>query len=135
MWVVGNINLSGGGDIDLDSSYGTGDGVIITDGTLTATGGSHFDGSGVSGSYIVAISTASSTSAINISGGSGSVVLFAPYGTANFGGGASAKSVLAKQVRITGGSHVTYDSGLASLNFTGGSSASWQVDSWSEVSQ
>lgn len=144
VWVTGYIDLSGGSVIKLASSAGSSDGMIIADGTIAVSGGSTFSGSGTTGSYMVAMTTSSSTSAFNISGGSGSVVTFAPYGKLNVTGGAQVNSAVAKSLWLDGGSRVVYDNGLSSIDFitTGisggggsGSSGNWKVDSWNEVTQ
>ena len=134
LWVTGNISLSGGGTIRLSSSYGSNDGVIVADGTLSVTGGSYATGSGTSGSYILVVALSSSTSAAaQIEGGSGAMVVYAPNGTLNLEGGASLKEATAYKVHIEGGSTLTYETGLANLNFTSGASGSWSVNSWNET--
>lgn len=131
LWVTGTITLSGGAKIKLDSSYGTNDGVIISDGIINISGGGHATGSGTSGSYIVMVTTNTGTS--SISGGAGAVVFYAKDGTISISGGASLKSATAYKVIVDGGSNVTYESGLADLFFNSGPSGSWGVDSWGEV--
>lgn len=135
VWVTGNISLSGDGVIRLDSAYGQADGLIITDGTVTANGGGHFDGSGTSESYIAVVTTSTSNNAVSLNGGSGSVVLYAPNGTVTASGGASAKSIVAKRITLTGGANISYDTGLADINFANGPSGAWTVDSWGEVAE
>ncbi len=152
VWVTGYIDLSGGSKIKLASSYGESDGMIIADGRIVTTGGAYMQGSGTSGSYIVAMTTSQcptsgncsgpeGTDAVAIEGGSGSVVVFAPYGTMALAGGAVVNSAVAKRVIIDGGSHVNYDTGLSFIDFInssgggGGGNGNWNIDSWSEVSQ
>ena len=132
VWVTGNLTLSGGGQIKLSSNYGADDGVIIVDGTIVISGGGNATGSGVSGSYIMILTTSSSTSAASVSGGAGAVILYAPNGTAKLSGGASLKEVTAYRVEIEGGSSVTYESGLANNNFSSGASGTWNISSWKE---
>jgi hypothetical protein len=132
VWVTGNLTWSGGGQIKLSSNYGTDDGVIIVDGTIVISGGGNATGSGVSGSYIMILTTSSSTSAASVSGGAGAVILYAPNGTAKLSGGASLKEVTAYRVEIEGGSSVTYESGLANNNFSSGASGTWNISSWKE---
>ena len=149
VWVTGDIVLNGGSIIKLASSYGTHDGMIIADGRIVTSGGAVFQGSGTSGSYIAAISTSACPSgsctgssgtnnALDISGGSGSVVLFAPYGTAKVTGGAVIQSLIAYKAILDGGSNIIYDTGLSVIDFLDGGDTSsegglWKVDSWSEV--
>lgn len=133
LWVTGTISLSGGGTISLDPSYGTKDGLLISDGTISIGGGGNATGSGVSGSYIVMITTSSSSNAASLSGGAGAVVLFAPNGTIDISGGASLKEATGYAVTIGGGATLTYESGLADLDFDSGPSGSWSIASWKET--
>lgn len=132
LWVTGNIVLNGGGEIKLASSYGLNDGVIITDGTVVISGGGHATGSGTAGSYIMMLSTNSGSSAITISGGAGAVIVYAPTGTINISGGASLKEATGYKMLISGGSSITYESGLTNNNFSTGPSGSWIVEDWGE---
>jgi hypothetical protein len=152
VWVTGYIDLSGGSIIKLATAGGTSDGMIISDGRIIITGGSSMRGSGTSGSYMVAMTTSQcpgtgncsgpeSGNAIDVQGGSGSMVMFAPYGTMALGGGVVVNSAVAKRVTLSGGSSINYDNGLSIIDFittgigTGTSNGTWRVDSWGEVSQ
>lgn len=133
LWVTGNVSLSGGGKIQLASSYGTNDGVIISDGSVSISGGASATGSGSSGSYLMLLTTDTSSSAASISGGSGALILYVPYGTLKVSGGAALKEATAYRVELQGNSTLTYESGLANNNFTSGSSGSWNISSWGET--
>lgn len=142
LYVTGNILVNGGGKIVLDSSYNAGSGIVVTDGTITLTGGGQMGGSGQSTSYLMAVTTSTcdgitcgGSYAIDASGGAGSVVLVAQDGTVIFTGGTTANSAVGKKVIMTGGATITYKSGLASLNFTSGPSGAWTVSDWQEVAQ
>lgn len=132
LWVTGNIVLDGGGRIKLDSSYGTNDGVVMNDGTVVISGGGNATGSGTAGSYLMMLTTSSSTSAMTISGGAGAVIAYAPFGTIIISGGASLKEATGYAMTISGGSSVTYESGLTNNNFSSGPSGSFAVESWGE---
>ncbi len=132
LWVTGNIQLSGGGTIKLASSYGANDGVIISDKSISISGGGHATGSGTAGSYIMMLSTDTGTDSISVSGGAGAVICYAPYGTIEISGGAALKEATAYRIEVSGGSSVTYESGLMNNNFSSGPSGSWTVTSWGE---
>ncbi len=150
VWVTGSIDLSGGSVIKIASSYGTRDGMIIADGRIVVTGGAYMRGSGTSGSYMVAMTTSQcptagscsgngSGNAIDVEGGSGSVVMFAPYGTLALAGGGTVNSAVAKRLTVTGGSTVDYTTGLENVDFVTSSSTSntgslLTVQSWQEIS-
>ncbi len=133
LWVTGNINLSGGGTIQLASSYGANDGVLIADGDVSISGGGHATGSGTTGSYIMMISNSSSASAMSVSGGAGAVIVYAPNGTVNISGGASLKEAVGYKMNISGGSTVTYESGLVDMTFSSGPTGGWSIKSWAET--
>ena len=132
IWVTGNLVLDGGGLIKLASSYGTSDAVIVVDGTISISGGGHATGSGATGSYIMLLTKSTSTSAALINGGAGAVIVYAPNGTLAISGGASLKEATGYKMTITGGSSITYESGLSDNNFSSGPSGTWSVDSWGE---
>lgn len=135
LWVEGNISLSGGGQVHLASSYGPHSGAIVTDGYVTLAGGSNFAGSGTAGSYPFVISTSAcpvapncaGNVAISLSGGAGTVALIAQNGTVQINGGSSLKAVTAKQINMSGGATLIYDSGLISDVFSSGPGGSWTV--------
>lgn len=139
-WSVGNISLSGGSHIRLDTSMGTRDGLILSDGRVDGSGGGDFDGSGTSGSYLLIASLSDcpgncggAANAVSLSGGSGAVAIFAPNGYAYISGGSSLKQVTAESMYIGGNSSVNYDAGLADIDFESGPSSGWVVESWDEV--
>lgn len=132
LWVTGNITLDGGALIQLSSTYGTNDGVIVSDGTITISGGGRATGSGTTGSYIMMLTTSSSSSAASISGGAGAVIVYAQNGTITVSGGASLKEATGYRLSVGGGSSITYESGLTNNNFSSGPSGTWSVSSWKE---
>lgn len=141
-WSVGMITLDGGSHIQLDSSVGSADGIIMSENRIDTSGGGDFAGSGTSGSYIMIISESDcpgncggGANAINLNGGSGAVAVFAPYGTVLISGGSSLKQVTAEKLIIQGGSSVTYEEGLADIDIGTGPSSGWVVESWDEVGQ
>lgn len=141
VYVTGNINVNGGGKIRVNPSLGGRGVVLITDGRVSSSGGGMFEGSGSAGSYILLVTTStcpngvgcSGDNAIEINGGTGAVALNAQSGTIEFGGGAQAKQATAHRIIMSGGTTVTYESGLVNPNFTTGPSGSWNIDSWKEV--
>lgn len=140
--VTGFIKVQGNGKIYVASSMGTASGLIVADGIVELEGSGGIYGSGTAGSYVVVATTSTCPEAPNCSGGSraikisgaaGSVVLSAPNGRVELEGSVGIKSLVAKQLKMSGTAHVIYDSGLANLDFTSGPSGSWAIDSWKEV--
>lgn len=132
LWVTGNITLSNQAQLNLSGSYGSGSGVVIADGTISTANSGGFNGSGATGSYIMLLTTSTSSSAITISNSAGTVILVAPYGTITFSNTASAKEAIAKTINMSNSASLIYDSGLINQSFIGGPSGSWSVDSWGE---
>ncbi len=133
LWVTGNIILNGGATIKLASSYGSNDGIVMADGTITVSGGGHASGSGIAGSYLMLLSRSDLATAMSISGGAGAVIAYAPYGTITISGGAALKEATGYKMLIEGGSSITYESGLTNNNFSSGPSGTWGIDSWAET--
>jgi len=141
LWIQGNLTVNGAGRVRLDGGYGSGSGVIIVDGRVIIAGSSPITGSGTSGSYIMVVSnsdcptssTCSSNNAIDISGAAGAVILVAQNGTINFSGSASAKQATGYQIKLSGSTNVTYEEGIANLDFSSGPSATWGISSWREI--
>lgn len=135
LWVTGTVTIAGGGNIELASSYGPNDGVIVTDGPVSISGGAKSAGSGVAGSYPFIVTTSAcpagagcnSADAITLSGGAGTIALIAQNGTAEINGGSSLKEVTAKEIIMGGGATLTYDSGLISSVFSSGPGGSWEI--------
>jgi hypothetical protein len=134
VWVDGTIIVASGGKMKLDSSYGANSGAIIADGSVNVSGGGTFAGSGSAGSYPFLVTTSScpaapgcgGADAITLTGGAGTVALIAQNGNITINGGSAIKAVTGKQVTMTGGASLTYDSGLISENFSSGPGGSWE---------
>lgn len=135
LYVTGNVTITGGGKVTLSSIYGGNDGAIVTDGMVAINGGANFSGSGTPGSYPFVITTSAcpaaagcnGTYAIAESGGAGTVALIAQDGYISINGGSALKAVTGKQVYMSGGATLTYDSGLINSNFYSGPGGSWQI--------
>ena len=141
IWVVGSVTITGGGKIQLPSNYALNSETIISNNLVSISGGGSL-GSGTSGSYLFIVSTSrcpedtycSGSSAITVTGGAGAIAVDAQYGDVSLSGGASLVSAVGNSMTITGGTNITYNSGLASPSFINGpAGAGWGVNSWQEV--
>ena len=133
VWVTGTVTFSGGSTTQLSSGYGTNDGIIVADGTVNVSGGSTVTGSGTSGSYIMVTSLDSTANAMNISGGSGALILYAPYGTLTTSGGVHFNQATAYKISLGGNSTITYDTGVSDLSFAIGPAGAYNIQSWGET--
>lgn len=133
LWVTGNMLVDNNATVRLASNYGTSEGVIIVDGTITISNNAVFEGSGSSGSYLMALSKSVSTNAISLANNGGSVILYAANGTINLSNNASAKSLNGKYINLNNNVNIIYDSGLVNSNFVSGPSGGWNIQSWQET--
>jgi hypothetical protein len=141
LWVQGTVTVTGGGKITIAPGYGTNSGVIVSDGIVSLAGGGNLTGSGQSGSYLMILTTSNcplgptcaGANALTLSGGAGAVILNAQNGTMILNGGSGVHEATAYQISASGGAVITYDSGLANVNFSSGPSGGWDVSSWQEV--
>jgi len=139
LWVTGNIEIQGGGKIKLGSNYGNTSGIIVSDGRINAGGGGVFEGNGLSGSYILVVTTSTcptncsnNQKAIDISGGAGAVIVNAQNGTIRFTGGGQAKQATGYRIELEGGASVRYETGIADMSFTSQPSGTWNITEWDE---
>lgn len=140
IYVTGNVVIDGNSDVTVDSSLGNSSAVITTDGSINISTSGNITGAG-SYSYLVfnsdktCTTTSNCTSApsITVSGDAGAIILNALNGGVSLTGSANVKAIVAKQLYMNGGTSVTYESGLADINFTSGPSGSWIKKSWKEV--
>jgi len=139
VYVEGNIVFNNNASASLSPSYGSFSGVLMSKSFVNLNNNVNFYGSGVSGSYVMLLSTSSCPSgcggnnAINVSNNVGTVILNAQNGTVNFSNNAGAKSVTAKTVHLNENVSIVYDSGLVNINFSSGPSGGWNISSWQEV--
>ena len=142
VWVTGSITASNGSIIKLDSSYGSLSGVLLagTDGSsstgaVTFSNNSEARGSGTAGSYMLVLSQRNNTSsaAITQANNAASAILYAHEGVIEISNNATMKEVTAYKVHLSNGAVVSYESGLANVNFSSGpSSPSWIFSGWEE---
>jgi hypothetical protein len=127
LWIEGDMLVDNNATVRLSSSYATSEGIIIVDGTVTIQNNATFAGSGSPGSYLMVLSTSTSTSAVTLSNNGGAVILYAANGTVNL---ASLDGYL---IHLNPNAEVIYDSGLANANFVNGPSGGWGISSWKEI--
>lgn len=141
LWVEGKITLNNGSIVSLSSAYGAGSGVILADGVIDLSNNAAFLGSGNPASYIMVLTTSdcptssscAGQNAMEVSNNVGTVILVAQNGTIHLNNNSGAKEVVANKILVDNGSIITYDLGLADVNFTSGPSGGWNVDSWQEI--
>lgn len=136
IYVTGNITLSNNCHINLDPGYGTGSGIIVTDGTVTILQNCAFSGA-QAGSYVLLLTAKDDKNNVgmDITNNSQGVIYYAGKTKVSFRPGATAKEVTAWGISLENNTVVTYESGLANVTFTGGPGGGWIVkrSTWREV--
>jgi len=141
IYVTGNVAIDGSSKVAVDPSLGASSAVIVADGSINVGASGGVTGSGSTGSYVILVSNKSCTTTSNcisnpsiyVSGAAGAVILNALYGGVTLSGSAGVKAIVSKLLYMDGATTVTYESGLADINFTSGPSGSWVKQSWKEV--
>ncbi len=135
IWIVGDVDISNGSIVKLASSYGTKSGVLITDGIADIHNGAIFQGSGQAESYVMLLSTknAPTTDVIEVDNGSTGIIYYAANGRIRFHNNAFAKEATAYGIDMDNNSVITYESGLANVNFASGPSGGWDIKAWQEI--
>ena len=141
VWVTGNISISNNVIVNLPPSYGSGSAVIVTDGKVSISNNVTFNGSGTQGSYIMLLTTSNcptdvscgGSPAIDVGNNAGTVILVAQNGTIQFSNNAGAKEAVAHTLSLSNNAVITYETGLADVNFTSGPSGGWVIESWKEI--
>lgn len=135
VWVQGDIQLSNGCIIKLDSSYGATSGVLLTDDAVQISNNCEFEGSGDPNSYILLLSDKDDTASnvMTISNNSVGVIYYAPRGRLHFSNNAQVKEATAYGISLENGATITYESGLQNINFSSGPSGGWTFGRWQEI--
>ncbi|MDP3958178.1 MAG: hypothetical protein Q8Q36_01790 [bacterium] len=141
IWVSGNVTFDNNVEVLLAPSYGSYSGVIIADGRVSVTNNSDFQGSGAEGSYMLVVTTSTcpngpscgGADALFVGNNAGTVILVAKNGTLRLSNNAGAKEAIGSRLELDNGAFVTYESGLADVNFSSGPGGSFSVDTWREV--
>jgi len=142
LWITGEIRLSNNAILRLSPSFGGNSGVVLagidgssSNGYIEISNSAQLLGSGTSGSHIMLLSQKEgiASDAIRMSNGSGAAILYASEGKIEINNSAALKEVTAYLLKITNNAIVTYESGLANINFTSGPSGGYSIDSWKEI--
>ena len=135
VYVDGDISLSNGCIVRLDSGFGGSSGVLLTDDDVQISNNCAFSGSGQTGSYVLLLTDKNTpgSTVMSVSNNSAGVVYYAAKGRIHFSNNATAKEATAYGITMDNGATVTYESGLANLNFSSGPSGGWEINSWAET--
>lgn len=131
VWITGNLRLNNGAHLQLDASYGSTSGVVITDGTIKLSQNNKILSLGTAGSYLMAVSTFDSRSngqtAIEVENSSNEGILYSPYGIAEIENTNEISELTAWKVKLSNGVEISYDTGLSSAYFSSGPSGAYSL--------
>jgi hypothetical protein len=131
IYVTGDVTFQNNVTIRLDSGYGSGSGMIIADGKILVSNNVSFQGSGQTGSYVLILSTNgsldSSSPAIDLNNNSTNSIFYASNGVIRLQNNATLKEITAFKIFLSNNATVTYESGLANVNFSSGPGGSWTL--------
>ena len=147
IWVTGNIEINSNSLVSLDSNYGAdSSGVVLADGKIHIESNITICGSngGVlgscnpeNGSYIMLLTTDPSTSdadpAMVADSNILTSVLYANNGAIKLNSNVHVKEVTGYSIILESNATVTFESGLASVVFSSGPGASFNINSWEEI--
>ena len=135
LWITGNVIVKNSAQVKLSSSFGGGSGIIIADGTISLENNSISSGSGSAGSYLMYLSTNIGNSALNVKNDAKADIVYTSAGGIVVENNSDLKEVTGHRVQVKNNAILTYESGLANVNFVSGPSGGWTISEWKEVIQ
>ena len=133
LWVVGKVTIKNGAVVQLNPGYGTSSGMIISNDIVLLDNNSVSKGSGQAGSYLMYISTSTSSQAIESKNNAKADILYTNTGTIKVDNNAGLREVVGYRMHLLNNAVITYESGLANSAFTSGPGGGWVVTSWKEI--
>ncbi len=135
VWVVGKVTIADSSMVKLATGYGSNSGVMVTDGSVDVHNGVVFSGSGQAGSYIILLDAKNDFTnvTVDVDNGSTGVIYYASNGRIHFHNSAAAKEATAYGIDLNNSSIITYESGLANVQFSSGPSGGYAIEYWKQV--
>jgi len=138
IFVTGNINICNQCKVELSqAAYGAASGVLLADGKISVDNNAILQGSGLSSSYLLLLSTNNSVNpdspAIYIANNATGAVFYTTQGMISLRNNMKVREVTGYKIHIKNGATIEYESGLANLFFTSGPGAGWELVSWQEI--
>lgn len=134
--VMGDATISNNCVIKLDPAYGNTSGVIIVDGQVDISNQCQLLGSGEDGSYLMIISTSTLLSgppAMRVDNNSSGAIFYTSQGTLEISNTADLKEAVGQKLHLRNGATLTYESGLANVDFSSGAGGTFEILNWKEI--
>lgn len=126
IWVVGNITTSNNSKIELDAAYGNNSEVMVSDAIIDVVNNTQFVKADVN-SYIMMLTTRPGDGSFRVANNSDALIAYASAGEVIVLQNAILREVTGWKIRLNENAAVTYESGLANVNFSGGPGGSWRI--------
>lgn len=131
IWITGNFTLSNSTTVKLDQSYAKSSGVIIVDNFINLANSNKLQGTGQTGSYLIAISEfntrddPSQRTAITLSNSGNQGVVYSNLGSISVSNSNTLTEITGWKLILSNSVTVNYDQGLAGTFFSSGPSGSF----------
>lgn len=132
IYVTGSVIFDNNTTLQLDPGYGSGSGTLLADGSVTLLNNMTVV-TAAPGSFILAVSTKPSGTAVSVNNNASGLVLVSTKATLSVSNNAVANALAAYRLELANNSVINYVTGLANVNFSAGPGASFQAKGWKEV--
>lgn len=147
LYVQGNVDINNNGTVVCDLGYGASSCLIIADGYINASNNTVFQGSGISGSYIMLLSTktgclgsggtgcGTNSSAIELTNNITGALFYTTDSLIDISNNALVTAVVGYMIKMQNNSTIMYDPLLMGLSFApaaSGGTGGWNTYRWSE---
>lgn len=147
LYLTGSISISNSQvTIKCDPAYGSNSCMIVLDSWVNVSNNSKFQGSGASGSYLMMLSTivgcnggsqtpscTDHNAGMEINNNVGGSIFYLPRSLAYIKNNSLITELTAYTIHLESNAIITYQQGLANLQFSSGPTGGWVIQSWEEV--
>lgn len=147
LYFTGSISISSSNvTVKCDPSYGSHSCMIIADGWINVSNNAVFQGSGASGSYLMALtaiancnggpqtpSCTNHNAGLEVDNNAQGSIFYVPHSMAYVKNNARMTELTAYKITLENNAIITYQQGLADLQFSSGPTGGWVIQTWEEV--
>lgn len=134
VWIEGSITTANNSTVQLDPAYGNNSEVVVSDSVIDIVNNTQFIKADVN-SYIMMLTTRPGDQSFRVANNSNALIAYASAGEVIVLQNAILREVTGWKIRLNENAEVTYESGLANVNFSGGPGGSWRIlrGTWREI--